>query len=373
MNFLIISHVPHKKEKESYFAYAPYVREMNLWLKHVDKTVIVAPKVANKPSNIDLAYVAEDIQFCEIPTIQFTSLKSCFSSVFKLPIIFIAIFKACKKADHIHLRCPGNIGLLGCFVQIIFPKKTKTAKYAGNWDPNAKQPLSYRLQKRILSNTFLTKNMQVLVYGEWQNGTKNIKPFFTASYFNYEIEKPIIRDYSGHLKFMFVGSLVAGKRPLLAIQIAEALYKQGKSVHLDMYGDGILKEDLQYYIVENKLETMVRMHGNQSKEVIKEALKQAHFSILASKSEGWPKAIAEAMFFGVIPISTSVSCVPYMLDFGNRGILIEPDLNKALEVINHMLEDEITLRNMSNAASKWSQEYTLDVFESDISKLIHCL
>ena len=70
------------------------------------------------------------------------------------------------------------MGLIGAIVNILFPNKQKTAKYAGNWDPKSKQPWSYRLQKWILSNTFLTKNMQVLVYGEWPNQTKNIKPFF---------------------------------------------------------------------------------------------------------------------------------------------------------------------------------------------------
>ena len=44
--------------------------------------------------------------------------------------------------------------------------------------------------------------------------------------------------------------------------------------------------------------------------------------ILPSKSEGWPKAIAEGMFFGCIPIATPVSCVPWMLADGSRGILV---------------------------------------------------
>lgn len=77
--------------------------------------------------------------------------------------------------------------MLGCLVQIFFPKKIKTAKYAGNWDPEAKQPLSYRIQRWVLSNTFLTRNIQVLVYGEWKQQTKNIKPFFTATYSKSEI------------------------------------------------------------------------------------------------------------------------------------------------------------------------------------------
>ncbi|APY09991.1 glycosyl transferase [Seonamhaeicola sp. S2-3] len=370
MKFLIITHVLHKKKDDTYFGYAPYVREMNLWLNHVDEVHVVAPLIRGSISEIDLAYKHASLHFTEIPQISFISAISALRSVFKLPTILYAIYKACKKADHIHLRCPGNIGLLGCLVQLFFPKKIKTAKYAGNWDPKAQQPLSYKFQKWLLSNTFLTKNMQVLVYGQWEHQTKNIKPFFTASFYENDIEDLTPKDYTKTLHMVFVGSLVAGKKPLFAIQLVEQLIKQGKRVCLNMYGDGVLRQALQDYINHNNLKSFVFLHGNQSKNVIKNALKQAHFSILPSKSEGWPKAIAEAMFFGVIPIATKVSCVPYMLDFGNRGILIEPEVDLATQhVLNH-LKDIAALEAMSKLAATWSQNYTLDYFDSEIKKLI---
>jgi glycosyltransferase involved in cell wall biosynthesis len=370
MKFLIITHVKHKLNGGNISAYAPYVREMNIWLKHVDEVNIVAPKTSKSKETIDLDYKHDNIQFTKIPSIEFTNLKNTIVSLIKTPVILITIFRACKKTDHIHLRCPGNIGLLGCFVQLFFPNKTKTAKYAGNWDHKAKQPLSYRLQKRILSNTFLTKKMTVLVYGNWESQTNNIKPFFTATFLDEEKENPKIREYSETLKFVFVGSLVKGKRPLLAIQIVEALNKKGKNVQFDMYGEGVLKEELKQYIIKNKLGTVVKLLGNKKKHFVKEALKDAHFLILPSKSEGWPKAVAEAMFFGTIPIVTSISCVPFMLDYGKRGILIKSNLNDALNKISSYLTKDEELKEISRLASNWSQNYTLNTFETEIVKLI---
>ncbi len=370
MRFLIISHTMHKEHNNSLYAYAPYVKEMNIWLKYADKIEIVAPKINKEISNIEASYVYQNIHLNTIPSIAFTSFKNSVSSILKLPKIFFTIFRACKNADHIHLRCPGNIGLIGCFVQIFFSKKIKTAKYAGNWNPKSKQPISYKFQKWILSNTVLTKNIKVLVYGDWKNQTKNIKPFFTASFYNSEIEDEIERNYDAKLNFVFVGSLVKGKRPLLAIKIVEALYTQGKKVILELYGEGVLKPELQKYITNNNLENIVILKGSQRKNTIKKALKESHFLILASKSEGWPKAVAEAMFFGVIPIATKISCVPFMLDYGNRGVLIEPNLNDAVRQINLHLKDTSNLKSVSLLASKWSQNYTLDVFETEISKLL---
>jgi glycosyltransferase involved in cell wall biosynthesis len=366
MKFLVISSAPTLKNG-LYNAYLPYVAEMNIWFEHISIATIVSPTIHK--NKLIIAPFKKQPQIVSISALNFTTPFNCIRSILLIPKIVFVLFKACQKADHIHLRCPGNIGLLGCMIQIFFPKKPKTAKYAGNWDPNAKQPLSYKLQKWILSNTFLTKNMQVLVYGDWKNQSKNIKPFFTASYSDSEIEKFIERDYSAHLKFVFVGTLVSGKRPLLAIQIIEALYKQGKQVSLDLYGDGILMTSLEQYVKDNKLENIVSLHGNQSKDLIKEALKKSHFLILPSKSEGWPKVVAEAMFFGAIPIATQISCVPNMLDYGNRGVLIEPQVEVAVLAINDVLRTK-DLKQMSELCVLWSQQYTLEYFEAEIKKLL---
>lgn len=370
MRFLIISHATHKQEASQLFSYAPYVREMNLWLKYVDEVEVIAPKIIGKSNAIEIAYKHENIEYNQVSSIQFTSILYLLKSLIKLPLIVFKLFKSFRKADHIHLRCPGNVGLLGCFVQLFFPKKTKTAKYAGNWDPNAKQPLSYKLQKWILSNTTLTKNIQVLVYGDWVNQTKNIIPFFTATYRNFEIETVPDRAYNKTLKFVFIGSLVVGKRPLLAIKIIEQLKIKGYNISLELFGDGVLKEKLIQYVLDKNLSDTIIIYGNQPKEAIKKALKVAHFSILPSKSEGWPKAIAEAMFFGCIPVVTKISCVPYMLDYGKRGVLIPSELESATNKLIKAIENKAELKLQSEAALKWSQHYTLDLFENEIEKLI---
>lgn len=369
MKFLIITHVKHSKQNNKYFAYAPYVREMNIWLKYVDEVEIVAPLGNYEISIIDLEYRHTKLIFNKIPEIEFTSAKNCILSLIKLPMIITKIIKSCKKADHIHLRCPGNIGLLGCFVQIFYPNKIKTAKYAGNWDPQSKQPISYNIQKFLLKNTILTKNMQTLVYGKWKNQSKNIKPFFTTSYSDLEIEPLLKRNYKGSYRFMFIGALVTGKRPLMSIKIIESLLKQNIDCQLDIFGEGILNKSLQEYIIENGLKSNVILHGNVDKESLKSALKKSAFLILPSKSEGWPKAVTEAMFFGVIPITTNISCLSWMLDEGRRGILIGEDLDKAVCKIKDSIKND-NLLAISIAAQQWSQKYTLEKFESEIKKLL---
>ena len=102
---------------------------------------------------------------------------------------------------------------------------------------------------------------------------------------------------------------------------------------------------------------------------LKTALKNSDFLILPSRSEGWPKAVAEAMFFGVIPISTNISCLSWMLDEGRRGILIKEDLILATTNIKTSIKKD-NLLSMSIACQQWSHQYTLDRFETEIKKLL---
>lgn len=370
MKLAVITQIEHFQKSCCFYSYAPYVREMNLWFQYVDEIKIVAPLSQEEPGTIDLAYAKNEIDFVKVPAFSLTSVTEILKTLLVLPTIVKAIYSAMQAADHIHLRCPGNMGLLGAIVQIFFPKKNKTAKYAGNWDPNSKQPWSYRLQKWILGNTKLTKNMQVLVYGKWPDQSENIKPFFTASYTEADKTEIPNRKYDLPIRFLFVGSLVEGKRPLYALELIHELIIKGIPVEIHFYGDGPLRSLLEDYREENELKSSVFIHGNQNSEILKEAYQKSHFLILASKSEGWPKAIAEAMWWGVIPIATPVSCVPWMLGNESRGILLDAELDADTDKLKEILSNKNQLKKIADKASNWSRNYTLDFFETEIEKLL---
>jgi glycosyltransferase involved in cell wall biosynthesis len=370
MTFVIITHVPHVLRQNQYFAYGPYVREMNIWIRQATKVIIVAPKSEAEITDIENYYEHQNIEFVKIDSFDILSAQSTFRAIFKIPEISWRIFSEMNKADHIHLRCPGNIGLIGACIQILLPRKPKTAKYAGNWDPKAKQPWTYELQKWILSSTFWTRNMQVLVYGKWEGSSNNIKPFFTASYRESDKVPIIERKLKVQIYFVFVGTLVKGKNPLYAIQLVEGLWHKGHNVVLSLYGEGSEREKLEYYIEENNLEQIISLKGNKTQEVVKSAYQKSHFVLLPSESEGWPKVIAEGMFWGCVPVATAVSCVPFMIDHGNRGVLLEMQLEKDVLLLESLLLNQVDYNDKQIQASEWSRKYTLDVFEDEIKRLL---
>jgi glycosyltransferase involved in cell wall biosynthesis len=194
------------------------------------------------------------------------------------------------------------------------------------------------------------------------------------------------------------------------------------AISLDYYGDGPLKAVIESRVKAAGLEDHIRLHGNVENSIVTQAYKNAHFSFLLSKSEGWPKAVAEAMFWGCIPVASKVSCVPWMLgiatsnadkqtyplglgkgfdasssesgalsvskgrerlqneetnpsglgkglDAKQRGILINDILQAGIVVEEYLKQPEL-LQHMSQAAAAWSQQYTLDDFEREIALLL---
>ena len=369
MKVIVVSSAPLVIEPGEFSGYGPYVKEMDIWAKYA-KLGFVCP-VLDSGDGMLLSEIDFPIEkVFRAKGFNVKSMAGILNAIRHSFYNFYLIYKAMRWADHIHLRCPGNISLMGCFVQILFPRKPKTCKYAGNWDPEASQPFSYRLQKWILNNTLLTRNMQVLVYGKWDGASRNIKPFFTASYWESQKQPVAQKSLDGMIRFVFVGTLSEGKRPLYAIKLIEKLDRSGKKVALDFYGEGIQRGILESYIDENNLAGFVTLNGNRSPEEIISAYKKSHFLILPSKSEGWPKVVAEAMFWGCCPVATRVSCVPYMLDEGKRGVLLTLDLDDDAARIGSIIENQPDFNAKAAESMAWSRQFTLDLFDKEIKALL---
>lgn len=209
-----------------------------------------------------------------------------------------------------------------------------------------------------------------MVYGEWPDQTQNMKPFFTATYHEADIEPLLPRSLDREVRLVFVGVLMPWKQPLLAVQAAHTLINQGINVKLDMMGEGAERGVLEAYISEHGLQKNIRLLGNVDADTVKAKLQNGHFLIFISKSEGWPKVVAESMFWGCVPITTRVSCVPYMLDEGSRGVLIDPTVDAAVDAVENYLNDPDLYQQHSKVAAEWSRQFTLEKFENEIVKLL---
>ena len=372
MRFLIISGAYHYKKNGLLYAYGPYVREMNIWISQVDEVVVMCELHDGEPAGMDIPYEhAKPIKVVGHKGFEFTSAKASIRSVALLPLLIFRMIREMWLADHIHFRGPASIALIATFVQILFPWKKKTMKYAGNWDWHFPAPFSYKLQKRIPNNTWLTHNIKVLVYGSWPYRSKNILPFFTATYREHE-KVPVSKDWNVPPVFMFSGVLEEHKQPLVAYQMFKTIAQAAEGARMVFCGGGYLQPVIEQMAAADGLAAQVLCTGSIPKDEMKRHYQSAHFLLFQSKSEGWPKAVAESMFWGAIPVTREVSIVPEMLGLGERGILTKPNdaVAAMAERVLALWNDKAACQHMSALCMEWSRQFTLDKFEADLKKLI---
>jgi len=127
-------------------------------------------------------------------------------------------------------------------------------------------------------------------------------------------------------RFLWVGSLVRGKRPELAL---EAL-KQVPAATMEIAGDGPLRKELEILATTLGIETRVTFHGAVPPGGIAPLHRTAGALIFTSEAEGRPNAVLEAAWLGTPVIASAIAPVACRLRHGLEARLFPPGNATAL-------------------------------------------
>ena len=87
-----------------------------------------------------------------------------------------------------------------------------------------------------------------------------------------------------------------------------------------MVGEGDLRGEFENAL--NELGILNKFYGNLIQVELFEILKNSDCILLPSKSEGFPKVLAEAMNFGCIPIASNVGSIAHYIQDGVSGFIL---------------------------------------------------
>lgn len=358
---LIVSHVAHYEYEGGIFAYGPYTREIDIWAELFPEIIIAAPVQRRTPPGDAIAFQHHNISLAPQRETGGDTLLAKVTQLLATPGHFWRLARAMRSADAIHVRCPGNLGLLGCVLAPFF-RKPRVAKYAGQWSEFEGEPLSWRFQKRLLRSRWW--HAPVLVYGKWPHQPPHIVPFFTSVLDEAQMARAraaIRRDWAQRpLEVVFVGRLSAAKNVDILIRAVAALKREGEDLRLRIVGDGPLREECERLAASLGMAGRVIFEGAVPPSRVLDFYEQAHVLVLASQTEGWPKAIAEGMAFGLVCLGTDRGFVPKMLGEG-RGLLIEPGNVAGLaDALRWLIKHPDEAVKMSGSAAAWATGFTLE-------------
>jgi len=366
---LIVSHVPHFQWDGRLFAYGPYAREIDVWADLFPEVVIAAPLRLEAPPGDALGLSRPNISVAPQLEMGGDTLPDRAIQVLALPRHVWRLAGAMRQADAIHVRCPGNLGLLGCLLAPLFGKP-RVAKYAGQWSDYPGQPRTWGWQKALLRSRWWRG--LVLVYGRWPNQPPQVVPFFTSVMDDAQMKRArsaLPRDWSKQpVEVLFVGRLSRQKNVDVILRALALLKQEGLCPRFRVVGDGPMRRELEALARGLKLDQQVSFQGAVPQAKVLDFYEQARILVLASQTEGWPKAMAEAMAFGVVCIGANRGLVPQMLGEG-RGLLVEPGDAAALAArLRQAATDAPEAAGISERAAAWARQFSLETLKAALRR-----
>lgn len=202
-------------------------------------------------------------------------------------------------------------------------------------------PTFTAFQKRIIIQSFDFANQLIAV----SEGLKNEMQKYTAR--NIAVVPNLVdttlfqpqkkTTLKGAFRFMFIGSLIDRKNPLLLLEaFHQLLRKNNQQMTLSYVGDGALFPSLKDQISQLKLNDKVTLYGDKSLPEIARILTTADALIIPSQAETFGVVAIEAMACGLPVIATQCGGPEHVIE-ENSGILIPPnDLSKLRDAMEYL-------------------------------------
>ncbi len=364
---VIVSHVIIFRHQGRLFAYAPYARELNIWADLFPEVIIASPFREGPPFPDTEMLARDNITVAPQRESGGEKLSEKIMQVISLPVLLWDLVRVIRSADAVHVRCPGNLGLLGV---ILAPRfcRCVVAKYAGQWAGFEDESLSVRLQKAVLRSRWWKG--PVTVYGEWPGQPPHVIPFFTSVLTASDVARAHVaaerRKRNNPLSILYVGRLSSAKNVDVLISAVARL----PEVRCTIVGSGPERAALLRQADALGVAGRVTFAGGVNFGEVLDYYEKSDVLVLASDTEGWPKAIAEGMAFGLVCVGSDRGLVPRMLGEG-RGIVVPPkNLDALVRALSSVAGNPVESAAMAARAAAWAQKYSLEDLREALRELL---
>jgi len=267
------------------------------------------------------------------------------------------------RAEAVHAVIPGDIGTLGMLLAWALRKRL-LVRHCGNW--LVQRTMAERFWRWFIERFAGGRNV-MLVTGSGPYGpsrrNEHVHWIFSTSMSAAELAASASVRHSlpqDGPRIVTVARLDPKKGTGVAIRSLPLLVDAYPGVQLHVVGDGPGLAGLRHLAAQLGVASRVFFHGQVGHDEVLRQLRAADLFCLPSASEGFPKAVLEALACGVPVITTRVSGLPHLLRAGCGALLKEASPTAVAEAVLTCLEDRARYRTMSERAVNTARTYSLE-------------
>lgn len=376
MNLLIISHTAHYHDTDSQIvSWGVTSEEINQLADLFDEVVHIAFSFSETPPKSSVPYKRSNIRFVGVPPTGGNSIFEKLKILKAYPGYIRIMLSELKNADLVHVRCPSNISLLAILLLSVLIRPTKSwVKYAGDWKPKRSEPWSNTFQR-----FWLEKGLHrgiVSVNGKWPKQPKHVYSFTNPSLYQAELAllRPLAEEkqLTYPIQLIYVGYLWDARGAGRAFEIARNLHGMGIHIELHYLGDGPDRERYETLSKNIGFSQYCKFHGWLGRDELFSYYQKAHFVILPSVAEGWPKVLSEGMAHGAVPVASSVSSIPQILASIGAGTSLDPlDVDGFTQAIADYIHYPDKWKSASLAGIRGADLFTYEYYKQTVKNMLN--
>lgn len=286
----------------------------------------------------------------------------------------VPLLREIWRADAVHTPVPGDIGTVGMVLAVLLRKRL-FVRHCGNWE--RQETAAERFLRWFIEHCAGGRNV-MLATGASANPPSrrnpNVRWVFATSLTHEELRACAIKRIppsESYARLIHVGRQDWRKGTEVVLRSLPLLQDDFSHVTLDVIGDGPALPRFRTLAAQLGVSSRVSFHGQVTHEKVLSLLQQADiFCFPTESSEGFPKAVLEALACGLPVITTPVSVLPRLV--GDRcGVILDSSTPEAVaEAVGGILRDRERYLSMSTQAQDTASEYSLERWRDTIGALL---
>jgi glycosyltransferase involved in cell wall biosynthesis len=287
-----------------------------------------------------------------------------------LPVIIREI----RSADAVHTPIPGDIGTIGLLVAMML-RKPLLVRHCGNWF--VRRTVAEYFWRWLLERNAGSQTVVLATGGaDYPPSLRNpgVRWIFSTSLRESELKDCASVRTAFQLhgpKLIIAARQEREKGTRAVIESLPLLEVDYPEISLDVVGDGAALEEFRTAAEQCHVGHRVRFHGKVNHSAVITLLKAADlFCFPTTSSEGFPKAVLEALACGLPVVSTGVSVLGKLVG-GGAGALIDNASPAAVaQGIRWCLADATRYEALSTGAIRAASAYSLERWRDTIESYL---